>query len=163
MKALWNELIENESGLILSAELVLIVTIAVLGLVTGLACVQQAVVSELQDISLAFCGLNQSYSTPSFRGCRKWWGPSSWTAGSGFIDFNRCSAGGGGFAVGSPGGSFMGGLSEIGGTSGCLNSTAPGCVASPTVAAPQSISIPCESCPSPTPGPTQPAAIPQQP
>ena len=39
MKALWND----ESGMILSAELILIVTIGVLGLVTGLACVQQAV------------------------------------------------------------------------------------------------------------------------
>ena len=54
MKTLWNKLITNESGLILSAELVLILTIGVIGMVTGLACVQQAVVYELNDLGLAF-------------------------------------------------------------------------------------------------------------
>ena len=94
MKALWNKLVENECGMILSAELVLVLTIAVLGLVTGLACVQQAVVGELQDVALAFGGLNQSYATPSYRGCWKWWGGTSWSAGSGFIDvYDGCVGG----------------------------------------------------------------------
>lgn len=76
----------DESGAILSAELIIILTIVVLGLITGLACLQQAIVAELQDVSAAFTGLNQSYFTSGFRGCLKIWGRTSGTAGSMFID-----------------------------------------------------------------------------
>ncbi len=76
----------DESGLVLSAELVIILTIVVIGLITGLACLQQAVVAELQDVGAAFRGLNQSYGFTGFRGCQKIWGRTSWTAGSAFYD-----------------------------------------------------------------------------
>lgn len=78
----WND----EQGLILSAELIIIVTLVVIGLITGLACLQQAVVSELQDVGGAIRGMNQSYATTSFWGCRKIWGRTSFTAGSRFTD-----------------------------------------------------------------------------
>ncbi|MBI1347142.1 hypothetical protein GC163_12740 [bacterium] len=81
-QALW----KDDRGLVLSAELIIIVTVVVLGLITGLACVQQAVVAELQDVSGALRGLNQSYATPQFWGCAKIWGRTSWTAGSRFTD-----------------------------------------------------------------------------
>ena len=42
LKTLWR----NESGFIVSAELVTIATLLVIGLVTGLSCVQKAMVQE---------------------------------------------------------------------------------------------------------------------
>ena len=98
MKTLCKELLSNEGGFILSAEMILILTIAVLGIVVGLSQVQQAVVSELQDLALAFNGLNQSFATPALFGCFKFGRPVSWTAGSGFIDFNDTCIGTGGVA-----------------------------------------------------------------
>ncbi len=62
MKTLWND----ESGVILSAEIVLIGTILVLGMIAGLAELQSAVVLELSDLGDAFGSLNQSYSTSGY-------------------------------------------------------------------------------------------------
>lgn len=98
----------DDCGLVLSAELVIILTIVVIGLITGLACLQQAVVAELQDISGAFRGLNQSYAFTSFRGCPKIWGRTSWTAGSAFYDRydgclnGNCTVGVGSDIIGGP-------------------------------------------------------------
>jgi Flp pilus assembly pilin Flp len=148
MKNLLAEVMRDESGLILSAELVLILTICVLGIVVGLVQVQTAVVSEFQDLALAFSSLNQSYSTVTFMGCRKWrWGATSFTAGSGFIDiFDGCigSSWNGGMVGGSfggGGGGYGGGYSEIGGMgySGTSSSTATPGVVNPQVA-------PCDTC-----------------
>ncbi|MEK6259246.1 MAG: hypothetical protein AABP62_11580 [Planctomycetota bacterium] len=167
MKALWNELVENESGVILSAELILIVTIAVLGIVTGLACLQQAIVNELRDVALAFTGLDQSYATPSYRGCWKWGGRTSWSAGSSFIDiYDGCVGGGsttlGYGAIGQA--EVVCGTNEINSGVGCCT-TAPPHAASPAVLAPPPMSapagIPCDGCQPgsgvviPTPTPTQ--------
>lgn len=82
MRTWWRD----ECGLVLSAELVIILTVVVIGLITGLTCVQQAVVAELQDVGAAFRGLNQSYAFTGYRGCPKWWGRTSWTSGSAFYD-----------------------------------------------------------------------------
>ncbi len=171
MKKLVQELIDNESGLILSAELVLVLTIAVLGVVVGLSQVQTAVVTELQDISLAFSGMNQSYSTPAFMGCGKWWGRTAFTAGSGFIDYyDGCVGNGGGgvvgnnYGVGAYGGGYGGGYgfgstgaySEIGAgqstTVTCPNPTA----VPQSTPVPQTMS-PCETC---TPGVVTPTPLP---
>lgn len=86
MKAFVAKLAKNEEGLIISAELVLVLTITVLGMVVGLSCVQQAVVAEFQDLAGAFRSLNQSFSTPTMLGCRKWFGPTSYRMGSRFTD-----------------------------------------------------------------------------
>ncbi len=48
--SLWND----ESGVILSAEIVLIGTILVLGMIVGLVELQCAIVAELSDLSSAF-------------------------------------------------------------------------------------------------------------
>jgi len=159
MKALWNELIENESGVILSAELILIVTIAVLGLVTGLSCVQQAVVYELTDIGMAISALNQSYSTPSyfsFKQCGGGMGGGigggmkSFSAGSGFFDFYDGCAGvtSGSTAVGysGVGQTAVYGVSDI--NTGVGSSAIPLRSPSPipnSITAP--MTVPCEGCP----------------
>lgn len=57
LRALWRD----EAGFIVSAELVLIATLLVIGLVVGLSEVQHAVVSELNDVGDAIGSLNQSY------------------------------------------------------------------------------------------------------
>jgi Flp pilus assembly pilin Flp len=86
MNKFWRDLWEDEAGMIISAELIVISTVLVIGLITGLTCVQQALVAEFRDLGLAFSGMNQSYGTPSYFGCFKWWGRTSFVAGSRFTD-----------------------------------------------------------------------------
>jgi Flp pilus assembly pilin Flp len=57
LKRLW----ADEGGAILSAELILIMTILVIGLIAGLKTLQDAVVTELADVAGAIGSLNQSY------------------------------------------------------------------------------------------------------
>lgn len=61
MPAIIFSLWRDEAGFILSAELVLIGTIAVLSLVVGLAAVAAAVNDELRDCATAFGSSKQSY------------------------------------------------------------------------------------------------------
>ncbi len=61
------KLFNDESGVIISAELVLVLTIAVLAMVVGLSEVAVAVNTELNDISNAIGALNQSYFFTGFR------------------------------------------------------------------------------------------------
>ena len=61
---LWHD----ESGVIISAELALVLTIAVLAMVVGLSEIAVAVNTELNDISNAIGALNQSYSFSGFNG-----------------------------------------------------------------------------------------------
>ena len=55
-------LLLDESGFIISTELVLIATILILGTITGLCTVRDAVVHELGDLSSAVKTIDQSYS-----------------------------------------------------------------------------------------------------
>ena len=59
LKALWND----EAGVILSAEIVLVGTILVIGMIVGLVELQCSVVDELNDLGEAIGSLNQSYVT----------------------------------------------------------------------------------------------------
>ena len=58
--------INDESGVIISAELALVLTIAVLAMVVGLSEVAVAVTTELNDISNAIGAMNQSYGYTGF-------------------------------------------------------------------------------------------------
>ena len=62
MKNFWND----EAGFVISAELVLVLTIAVLAMIVGLSEVAVAVNTELNDISNAIGALNQSYAYTGF-------------------------------------------------------------------------------------------------
>ena len=55
--ALW----KDDAGFILSSELILIATIAVLSMVVGLAEVSHAINQELEDVASAFGAVNQTY------------------------------------------------------------------------------------------------------
>lgn len=79
------KLLLDEAGFIVSAELVLVATLLVIGMIVGLSEVQHAVVSELNDVGEAIGKLNQSYSFSGFakkdgRSCH------AFTRGSAFFD-----------------------------------------------------------------------------
>ncbi|MFK7778781.1 MAG: hypothetical protein QM501_11805 [Gimesia sp.] len=63
-----NQLWNDEAGFVISAELVLVLTIAVLAMIVGLSEVAVAVNTELNDISNAIGSLNQSYAYTGFAG-----------------------------------------------------------------------------------------------
>jgi Flp pilus assembly pilin Flp len=77
MRGLWND----ECGAILSAELILLVTMLVIGIVAGLKVLQDAINTELADVANAIGSINQSFS---------WSGASASTcagsAGSSYAD-----------------------------------------------------------------------------
>lgn len=61
MKNLAMNLLNDDAGFVISAELILISTIAVLSMVVGLSEVAYGVVQELEDTGSAFGAVNQTY------------------------------------------------------------------------------------------------------
>ena len=82
LKTLWND----ESGVILSAEIVLVGTILVLGMIVGLVGLQSAVVQELGDIASAFGNLSQSFETSGFASTKGGGAFKARTFGAAFTD-----------------------------------------------------------------------------
>jgi hypothetical protein len=62
ISATLQRLVGDETGFVVSSELMMFSTIAVLGLLVGLAAARDAVVSELSDVVGSLQDLNQSYS-----------------------------------------------------------------------------------------------------
>ncbi|MEX0726990.1 MAG: hypothetical protein WD065_12010 [Planctomycetaceae bacterium] len=85
LRKLWND----EAGFIVSAELVLVATILVIGMIVGLSEVQHAVVQELNDVGDAIGELNQTYGYTGFHARKSGAGGAikSFTVGSRFNDF----------------------------------------------------------------------------
>jgi len=83
MKALLND----EAGFVVSAELVLIATLLVIGLIVGLSEVQHAVVAELNDVADAIGNVNQSYYYTGFSKNKLYGGGiAAYTRGSAWAD-----------------------------------------------------------------------------
>lgn len=61
MTHLFTKLINDETGFIVSAELILVATIAVLGVVVGLSEIAFGINNELEDVASAFGSVNQSF------------------------------------------------------------------------------------------------------
>ncbi len=80
MLKLINALKNDEAGFIVSAELVLVSTIAILGLVVGLSEVSLNINNELEDVGSAFSSVQQSYRTSCSSGHK------ASMSGSGFCD-----------------------------------------------------------------------------
>jgi hypothetical protein len=80
LRKLWND----EAGFLVSAELVLVATILVIGLIVGLIEVQASVLHELNDVGEAIGSINQSYSFPGTVTHKGW--HCATTAGSAFVD-----------------------------------------------------------------------------
>jgi len=76
MLKLWND----DRGALLATEWVFVSTIMVIGVVAGLKSVQQAVVTELEDMANAIGSLSQSYTFSGTSGC------AASTGGSRFSD-----------------------------------------------------------------------------
>lgn len=76
MLRLWNE----ETGAIVSAEIILVASILVIGVISGLKSLRDSVVTELADVAQAIANINQSYS---FSGAS---GHHSFSPGSIFVD-----------------------------------------------------------------------------
>jgi hypothetical protein len=81
IRNLWND----ERGFIVSAELVLIATILVIGLIVGMVSLRNQIVQELADVGQAIGSLSQSYCFAGVLGvCRDH--PYAWTDGTCHID-----------------------------------------------------------------------------
>jgi type II secretory pathway pseudopilin PulG len=76
LKRLWGD----DRGFVVSTELVLLATVAVIGLLVGMAAVRDGVISELSDVAGAVQDVNQSYSYDGITG------HNSATAGSTYVD-----------------------------------------------------------------------------
>ena len=90
------KLMQDEAGFIVSAELVLVATILVIGMIVGLSEVQHAVVQELNDVADAMGAVNQSYEYGGFSAAGFGKGEKSFTRGAGWedhvddCDINEC-------------------------------------------------------------------------
>lgn len=61
MREVFSLLLRDEDGFVVSSELVLILTIGVIGLIVGLSSLQNAITTELADLANAIGDLNQTY------------------------------------------------------------------------------------------------------
>ena len=76
LKRLWTD----EAGFVVSAELALVATLLVIGMVVGLSTIRDSVTNELADTAGAIDDINQSYSTEGIVG------HSAAVAGFNFVD-----------------------------------------------------------------------------
>jgi hypothetical protein len=65
LRRLWND----DCGALIATEWVFVATILVLGIITGLIAVRQAVISELTEFANAVMALSQSYSFAGQSNC----------------------------------------------------------------------------------------------
>lgn len=76
-----NTLLRDENGFMISAELVIVATIAVIAMAVGLSEISFSVNNELEDVGSAVGTMNQSFYTNGIQSRGK-----GGTAGSGFVD-----------------------------------------------------------------------------
>jgi Flp pilus assembly pilin Flp len=69
MRNLMSRLWADDCGALIATEWVFVATILVLGIITGLVAVRQAVISELTEFANAVMALNQSYSFAGQSNC----------------------------------------------------------------------------------------------
>ncbi len=74
LKKFWSD----EAGLVMSAELVVLGTVGVLGATVGLSAASTAINDEMVEFGLAIRSLDQSYHVEGHQSCR------AWTAGSSY-------------------------------------------------------------------------------
>mgnify|MGYP003353049972 CR=1 FL=1 len=112
---MFHRLMNDECGVIISAELVLVLTVAVLAMVVGLSEVAVAVNTELNDVSNAIGAMNQSYALTGFQAFGGF-KLKSFVAGTTFFDtLDDCDFNGSCDLVC---GSGIGGAGEFGGFGG---------------------------------------------
>ncbi len=82
LKALWND----ESGAIISTEIVLVITILGIGMVVGLSTLRNDVVTELADTAQAIANIDQSYSYSGVTGHQSSSAGSTWADSNDFCE-----------------------------------------------------------------------------
>lgn len=82
MKRLWSD----EAGAVISAEIVLVATILVIGMVVGLKSVRDSVLTELADVAAAIASIDQSYSYSGVDGHAAGTAGSYWFDAQDFCD-----------------------------------------------------------------------------
>ena len=87
MMNLYTQLMNDDAGFIVSSELILVATIAVLSMLVGLSEVSNNINQELEDVGSAFSCIDQSYSYELNSGCK------GYVADSCFHDYaDECSS-----------------------------------------------------------------------
>ena len=81
-----NNLVNDENGFIISAELMLVITLMFCSAAVGWAAVRDALVNELNDVSHAIGAVSQSYSVTGLKKDRKCWRPHAQCSSFGFND-----------------------------------------------------------------------------
>jgi hypothetical protein len=111
LRKLW----ADEAGFVISAELVLVATILVIGLIVGMVSVRNQVVEEMVDVGQAIGNLSQSYA---FGGIYK--GGMAFTDGGSYKDVvDFCQQRSPQAPFGTPGGIVIcTGLTNVGPTNG---------------------------------------------
>ena len=156
-------LLRDERGFVLSAELVLILTLGVLAMVVGVHAVAKSINSELTDVAQSFSSLNQSYFVHGFSYYCPRVGFNAVTGGSGFIDgSDACDCA----ALGFNGrGVAVTGRSKVvdhgpGVVSGPAGVVAPSAAPCPPGSIPVEWALPCPGdCPCETGGPCPPGEV----
>ncbi|HCO22742.1 hypothetical protein Mal35_06320 [Gimesia maris] len=74
LKNFWSD----EAGLVMSAELVMLGTVGVLGATVGLSAASTAINDEMVEFSQAIRSLDQSYHIEGHKSCRAWTASSSY-------------------------------------------------------------------------------------
>lgn len=82
------KLINDENGFLISAELMLIITLAFCGAAVGWGAVRDALVNELNDLSHAIGAVSQSYQVTGIEKRKDYGKPHASHAGFGFNDDN---------------------------------------------------------------------------
>jgi hypothetical protein len=78
---LFRKLWSDDAGFIVSAELVLVATILVIGMIVGLTSLRNQIVEELVDVGQAIGSMSQSYALAGVSKCGV-----AWTDGSSYSD-----------------------------------------------------------------------------
>ena len=73
MTTLIHQFVRDEAGFVISAELILVATIAVLSMVVGLSELSKAINQELEDVAAAFGAVSQSYKYSGLQGHQGRW------------------------------------------------------------------------------------------
>ena len=85
MLRFWNE----ETGAIVSAEIMLVMSILVIGAIVGLKSVRDAVITELADVAQALSNVNQSYTYSGAAGHHVFVGGGRFVDQADFCDNNN--------------------------------------------------------------------------
>jgi hypothetical protein len=99
---LFARLWKDDCGALIATEWVFVTTILVLGIITGLVAVRQAVITELEDFANAVLSLNQSYSFSGQSNCQSSTAGSAFTDSSDFINTTSTLASEAGSDISSP-------------------------------------------------------------